>query len=408
MVRKSEVNGEVKAPPSKSYTHRALFAGALSRRARIYSPLISDDTLATAFSCKKSGSIFLRKGDAAIVGGLRKFGGYYNCMNSGTTLRILISLAAALGDHSILDGDESLRNRPNKELCEAVKKLGAEVIGGEEFKAPLKIRGRIKAGEVEISGKSSQFVTSLLFALPLVGDSVVRVRDLKSKPYVDVTLHVLEESNVKVEVEGNEYHVYDSEYKLREFQVPPDFSSISYLIAAGVVGGKVSIKNVVDSRQGDKVIVDLVREMGGRVEWRNDEIVAEKSELEGIEFDASNNPDLVPTIAVLAAVAKGKTRIYNAEHLRLKETDRITTICENLRRLGVDVKCGEGEIVVEGKGFREFKGVVDSFGDHRIAMAFSVLGLLGEVRILKAECVSVSYPKFFQDLKKLGADVNAG
>ena len=407
VVRKSEVEGVVKAPPSKSYTHRALIAASLSPLSRIKNPLIADDTLATLFSCKKAGAEVWRSKDTMIVGNAEKFEGYFNCMNSGTTLRILLSLSPATSSWGVLDGDSSLRKRPNRELCLALKKLGVRVKGiGSDFRAPIKIEGKLKAGEVKIDGKSSQFVTSLLFSLPLVGDSVVKVKNLKSKPYVDVTLHVLEESGIKVEVEGNAYHIYESEYRLRKFVIPPDFSSLSYLIAAGVIGGKVTIEDVTDSKQGDKVIVDIVKEMGGKVSWRGNRIVAEKSELEGIDFDASDNPDLAPTIAVLAAVAEGKTRIYNAEHLRMKETDRIQSICENLKRLGVEVECKQDEIVIEG-GKREFRGVVDSFGDHRIAMAFSLLGLLGELKVLRAECVSISYPKFFEILKKLGADVNA-
>ncbi len=406
VVRKSEVNGVVRAPPSKSYTHRSVFAGALSKSSEIVNPLISDDTLATLRSCVKSGSKFVRYRNSLFLGGLSRVAGYYNCMNSGTTLRILVSLAA-LGERAILDGDESLRRRPNFELCEALKKLGAKVVGvGKDCRPPLKVYGKIKPGDVEIVARSSQFVTSLLFALPLVGDSVLKVVGVKSKPYIDVTLHVLEESGVKVEREGNEFFVYESDFRLRKFFVPPDFTSMSYLIAAGVLAGKVVIEGVRDSRQGDKIIVNVVRQMGGEVVWKGEKIIAERSELTGIDFDASDNPDLVPTIAVLGAVANGTTRIYNAEHLRAKETDRIRSICTNLRRLGVEVREMDDGLVVKGGTLK--KGAVESFGDHRIAMAFSLLGLVGEISVRNADCVSVSYPKFFEDLKKLGADVHVG
>ncbi len=404
-IRKSEVRGKIRAPPSKSYTHRAFFAAALSKKSIIGSALISEDTLATLNSCKKLGSTFIKKGNKFYFLGTDRIApGYYYAANSGTTLRILMGLLCLSCEESILDGDSSLRQRPNKELAKALIDLGGKITGTNEYKAPLKIKGIIRGGEIEIDAISSQFVTSLLFSLPLAErKSVVRVRNIKSRPYIDVTLHVLEESGVKIERDANEFHISPSEFNLRAFEIPPDFSSMSYLIAAGLLGGKVEIENAIDSKQGDKKFVEIAKSMGGKVVWKGNRIIAEKSELEGIEFDAADTPDLVPTIAILAAKARGFTKIYNAEHLRFKEIDRLRGLALNLKSLGVYVKETEDGLIIRGGEIK--RGIVHSFGDHRMAMAFSLLGIVNEITVKDAEVVSVSYPKFFEDLRKINVRV---
>lgn len=412
IVRKSEVEGDAEVPPSKSYTHRALIAASLSPSSRLSNPLISADTLATLNGCRKIGAEFVRKNSTWFVSGVDRItaSGYFNFENSGTTLRIFAGILSLSTSpvFSVLDGDSSLRKRPNRELALALKKLGAEVYGDWNFRAPISVRGVLKGGEVEMEAASSQFVSSLLFSLPMAGlDSTLRVVKVKSQPYINITLDVLKASGIRIEREGNEYHIPGNQrFRLRKYTIPADFSSASYLIAAGLLAGEVRLKNVFDSEQGDKRIIEICRKMGGDVKWDREKgvVIARKSELEGIEVDAADIPDLVPTISVLAATAGGETRIYNAEHLRIKEIDRIDGIVKNLKSLGVEAEAMADGIIVKGRS-GEFRGVVDSFGDHRMALAFSLLGLLGEVRCLKAEVVSVSFPGFFDVLKSLGADV---
>ena len=406
-ISRSEVEGEVVPPPSKSYTHRAFISSSLSRHSRVYNPLIAEDTIATLRCCMGIGARFYRSDHFEFFGCEGVNPGYFYVSNSGTTLRIFMGILSLSRGLSILDGDESIRRRPNLELAVALRKLGAYVSGFGNFSAPIFIGGILKGGEVEMKARSSQFISSLLFSLPLAKyDSILRVLDVKSKPYIDVTLHILEESKVKIERENLTFYIDgNQEYRLRRFKVPCDFSSVSYLISAGVLAGKVVIKNVYESRQGDVVIIDIVREMGGKVRWRKESgiLIAERSELEGVEVDAGDIPDLVPTIAILGAVARGETLIYNAEHLRFKETDRIETIYRNLKSLGVDVKKRSDGLIVRGGEIEG--GVVDSFGDHRIAMAFSVLGLVSRVKVRNAEVVNVSYPDFFEVLRDLGANI---
>lgn len=410
VVRKSEVFGDLKAPPSKSYTHRAFISASFSKKSIVINPLISEDTLATLKACKKIGAEFYRKGSCFEFLGTNEIneGGYFNFENSGTTLRIFTGLLSLCPKFSTLDGDASLRTRPNRELVIALKKLGAFAKGDEFFRAPFRVKGVIKGGEIEIKAESSQFISSLLFSLSLAkGDSYLRIIATKSRPYIDLTTDVLEKAEVKIEKTENGYFIPgEQNFNLRKFEVPADFSSASYLISAGILAGEVRITNAFDSMQGDKKIVEICKEMGANIRWDKEKglIIAKKSELSAISFDASDTPDLVPTVAVLCAVAEGVSEIYNAEHLRIKEIDRIVGICRNLRALGVEVEEKKDGMIIKG-GKKEFYGTVDSFGDHRMALAFSLLGMLGEVKCKSAEAVSVSYPGFFDDLKRIGAKV---
>jgi 3-phosphoshikimate 1-carboxyvinyltransferase len=405
------VEGVATPPPSKSYTHRAFISSALSRRSIVTNPLISDDTLATLNCCSRMGAKFKRSKDVFEFRGcdVGDAKGYYYTANSGTTLRLFMGILSLSKNRCVLDGDGSIRKRPNKELAIALKRLGADVKGYGDYKAPIWVRGVLRGGEIEIKAMSSQFISSLLFALSLAkGDSVLRVLDVKSKPYIDVTLHVLKDAGVEIEREGMVFYISgEQDFNLRRFNVPSDFSSASYLIACGVLAGDVEIRGLFRSMQGDRAIVEIVKEMGGDVRWDEERGIlrAKRSDLEGIEVDARDTPDLVPTIAVLGAVASGKTVIYNAEHLRFKEIDRIEGIYKNLRSLGIDVEKRRDGLTVRGGEIEG--GTVESFGDHRMALAFSILGLVSKkgVVVKNADVVSVSYPQFFDVLEGLGARI---
>ncbi len=412
IVKKSEIEGEITPPPSKSYTHRAFIAASLSPLAEVSNPLISEDTIATLNFCRFIGAGVLRDRSGFTFEGVGSIEseGYINLANSGTTLRLAIGILSLSksGRYSVLDGDSSLRTRPNYQLVEVLRVLGADIYGNKDFRAPVWVKGVAKGGKVEIKAKSSQFISSLLYSLPLAkNNSVLKVLATKSKPYIDITLHILRESGIEIEsIDNNFYISGGQDFRLRKFTIPSDFSSTSYLIAAGLIAGDITIKNVFDSVQGDKVIIDVVNKMGGKVRWYKDdgELKVKKSSLEGIEFDASDTPDIVPTIAALAAVAEGKTRIFNAEHLRIKEIDRIEGIYRNLKSLGIEAKATEDGLEITGGAIK--RGEVQSFGDHRMALAFSLLGLAGEVIVNDAEVVSVSFPGYFEFLKSMGADID--
>ena len=412
VVEKSEINGEVSAPPSKSYTHRAFIAASLSRNCKVISPLISQDTLATLKNCNKLGATYVRKGDSIHFRGIDEIraGDYFYFGNSGTTLRFFISLLSLSNSPklSVLDGDNSLRNRPNRELLLSIKKLGAR-IATRNFKAPLKVGGLMKGGEkVIIKPISSQFVSSLLFSLPLANfDTEIEVLKLPSRPYVEITLEVLRESGIEIVRDKNNFYIPSGQaFNLKKFKVPADFTSLSYLICAALIAGKIKVKGVYDSLQGDRRIIEVCKRMGAEISWDKESGVlkAEKSDLEGIEVDAKDIPDLVPTISVLAAIAKGRTIIKNVENLMFKEINRIEGIVSNLRNLGVESSYSDGKIVIKG-GSERFIGEINSFGDHRMALAFSLLGLSGRVLCRDASVVSISFPEFFDLLSELGARI---
>ncbi|WIV67437.1 3-phosphoshikimate 1-carboxyvinyltransferase [Natrialbaceae archaeon AArc-T1-2] len=423
-ISPSSVRGEVRAPPSKSYTHRAILSAGYADGALVYDPLWSADTRATARAVEAFGGDVTRDDDTAALE-VDGFGGrpevppdVIDCGNSGTTTRLVTAVAALADGTSVLTGDASLRSRPQGPLLEAIADLGGEAASTRDNgQAPLVITGPITGGEVSIPGDvSSQYITALLMA-GAVTDEGIEIEletQLKSAPYVDITLEVLEAFGIDAThtpegfaVEGGQhYEPTDGEY-----HVPGDFSSISYLAAAGAVAGddSVTIQGAYPSAQGDTAIVDVLARMGADVDWRREDGVLEvaRSDLEGIEVDVEDTPDLLPTIATLGAVAAGETTITNAEHVRYKETDRVSAMAEELATLGVETTERRDELTIHGDESTLTGGTVDGRADHRIVMSLAVAGLAaeGETIIEGSDHVDVSFPNFFEVLYELGADL---
>lgn len=433
-ITHSSIGGVAQAPPSKSYTHRAILAAGYAGGAIVHDPLKSADTRATMRAVEAFGGDVGEKEDHLAVDG---FSGHpdvpadvIDCANSGTTMR-LVSATAALADGiTVLTGDRSLRSRPQGPLLDAINQLEgrAESTRGNG-QAPLVIGGPIQGGEVSIPGDvSSQYVSALLMAGAVTeeGIEIDLETELKSAPYVDVTLELLEAFGVRAEPLGT-----DGENGVRsagtegfsvaggqsyepaegEYHVPGDFSSISYLLAAGVLAADegLTIRGAYPSAQGDAAIVDIVERMGGTVEWdrENGRIEVERSALSGVEVDVGDTPDLLPTIATLGAAADGETRITNCEHVRYKETDRVSAMANELDALGAVVEEYADELVVDGAASELSGTAVSGHDDHRIVMALSVAGLVAEgaTTVRGAEHVDVSFPDFFEVLYDLGADV---
>ncbi|WP_048189536.1 3-phosphoshikimate 1-carboxyvinyltransferase [Methanocella conradii] len=415
-VKKSEVWGSVEAPPSKSYTHRAIVIGSLGQYSRIEGPLLSADTLATVGACRAMGAEINVKDReleiAGVIGRPKVPDDVINAANSGTTLRLCMSMASLAEGATVFTGDASLRKRPNGPLIQALNDLGA-ICYSTRFNglAPIVVQGVLQGGEVTIGGGiSSQFISSLLISCPFAKrGTVIKVEgELKSRPYVEVTLEMIEKAGGSVATDFREFHIEsDQEYSLKSYRVPGDFSSASYMMAAGALAGKVTVNNLFESRQGDAAIMEHLLEMGANVYWDREKgsVTVEQAELKGIDVDVGKTPDLVPTLAVLAACAKGKTHITNAAHVRYKETDRLHAITVELKKMGADiVEEPDGLVITGGK----LKGAsVEGYDDHRIVMALAVAGLAasGTISISTAESVSISYPGFFDDLKRIGAKV---
>lgn len=423
-IANSVVAGSTRAPPSKSYSHRALLAGGYADSSVIERPLLSADTRATIRAIRAFGGHVSEQDDTVRITG---FDGQpavpddvIDCANSGTTMRLVTATASLVDGMTVLTGDASLRSRPHGPLLDAIGTLGgrAESTRGNG-QAPLVVNGPIRGGTVSIPGDvSSQFVTALLMAGAVTGDGieVTLTTALKSAPYVEVTRDLLADFGIET---GKLDHGYvvpgDQVYEPTEgtYTVPGDFSSVSYLLAAGVLAGDdgVTIEGAKQSAQGDTAIIDIVQEMGGEVTWNKSEgvLTATRSDLQGTTIDVGNTPDLLPTIAVLGAAASGTTRITNAEHVRYKETDRVTAMAEELSTMGASVEEETDSLLIHGEKSQLTGTTVDGRGDHRVIMSLAIAGLIaeGETTITGAEHIDVSYPDFFEVLAALGAEVRA-
>ncbi len=427
----SEIGGVVKAPPSKSYSHRAVILASLAEgTSKLYDMLYSEDTLASIRVCKALGADINRTDDCLEVVGTG--GKLHNSSkepidlaNSGTTLRLMTSVSALSDNEVILTGDESLQTRPMGLLMNALWPLGIETESlNDNEKAPILIKPGYVGGETNIYGNiSSQFISSILISSPLSekGVTLYVLPEFKSKPYVNMTLDIMRKFGVKT-LKGyylkhetcdkehqscriDEFKVKKQDYVACDYTVEGDYSSASYLLALiAINGGKAKIKNLFrDSKQGDKVILDILQKMGASIVRGEDYVeIGSAGKLKAIDVDLSNAPDLLITVAVLAAMAEGTTNITGVAHARVKETDRIDTTCRELEKLGCKlVEREDGMSITGGVS----SGVVDSHGDHRLAMAFSLIGLKHEIEITNGEVFDVSFPNFIESMAELGFEL---
>ena len=393
-LKKAKLNGSVVIPPSKSAAHRALLCSFLAGGGNV-SPIIdSKDMLAM------QQAISALKNNESVV----------HCIESGNTLRFVIPVAAALGKNVTFTGSGRLPQRPLQTFLELLPKHGIHCVSDGSL--PLTISGRLTAGKYEIAGNiSSQYISGLLFALPLLdGDSeIVLTTRLESKPYVDMTIKVLSDFGIEIAETETGYFIHgNQQYIQRDYLVESDWSQAAFFLVGGAVGGRVSLKGLdVSSVQGDKAIVDILKQFGADIEIRENEIISRKADLKGIKVDVSDIPDTVPALAVAAAFANGRTEIVGGERLRYKESDRIESVVSNLKRLGADVEeTADGMIINGGKPLcgAELCG----YNDHRIVMAFSIAALFAddETAITEAESIEKTYPSCFEDYNRIGGQAN--
>ena len=422
-ISPSTLRGTARAPPSKSYTHRAILAAGYADGATVRDALWSADTRATARAVDLFGGDVDRVDETMLE--IAGFDGHpavpadvLDCDNSGTTMRLVTATAALADGTTVLTGDESLRSRPQGPLLDAIEELGGRARSTRgNGQAPLVVDGPITGGEVSIPGDvSSQYISALLMvgAITDEGIEIVLETPLKSAPYVDVTIEVLGDFGVDARATNDGFEVDGGQrYDPRggTYHVPGDFSSISYLLAAGALGGEdvVRVEGCHPSAQGDTAIVDVLDRMGASIEWDRKEgaIEVTRSDLEGIEVSVADTPDLLPTIATLGAAATGDTRIVDAEHVRYKETDRVSAMAEELGKMGVETTELRDSLTIHGSDSRLEGATVDGRGDHRIVMSLAVAGLVadGETAIRGCEHVDVSFPNFFDVLFDLGAEL---
>lgn len=402
------LSGTVSAVASKSHAHRLLIAAALCDN----TPEVSISTTSADIEATKN-CIAQLSSDAPVM----------DCGESGSTLRFMIPVTMALKDEAIFMGSGRLPHRPLSPLDTEMEKHGCRFqmaeASGEDLQEICRISGRLQAGDFYIPGNiSSQYITGLLFALPLLdGDSSIIVTSpLESGKYVDMTLDVLEKFGIIIDIENNDSCPV---YKIKgnqKYRAPGtvcaegDWSNIAFWIIAGILTreGSITCENIAEqSLQGDKAVIDLAAQMGGKVTSGNGTITVKRNELNGIDIDASEIPDLVPIMAVAASTAQGTTRIYNAGRLRIKESDRLATVHDCLAKLGADITEEPNGLTIHGVP-ELTGGTISGYNDHRIVMAMTIASLTckGPVIIDGAEAINKSYPTFFDDFKSLGGKVH--
>lgn len=414
VVRKSTLHGTVRAPPSKSHTHRALIAALLSRgTSTIECPLSCDDTLRTMGMCRSFGARVTRGGDRLVVTGptTLETPERIECGGSGTTLRIATAIAALTPGPVTLDGDDTLRKRPVTDLTRALEALGAECSSSGGC-PPLTVEGPMRGGTTSMSGStSSQYVSALLFACPCL-DAPTRLRltsPLVSRPYVEMTRTVLGRHQVSSSETDEGFDIpAPQRYRPADHVIEGDYSSAATLLAAGALAGDVRVTSLHrDSIQGDARIVGLLKHFGARIKHHDGTCHIRRGPLGATVIDATHVPDLVPVCAAVATQARGVTRILKAGRLRHKESDRLETTARELTEMGAHIDVTEDGMNVTGP--TPLHGAdIETHNDHRIAMAAAVAALVaeGDTILHDAQCVEKSYPHVMRDLRTLGADID--
>lgn len=411
----AELTGKIKAISSKSDAHRLLICGALADApTRVYCNVMSKDIAATVDCLKSMGAEIMVDGEIITVIP-NKFNkkAELDCGESGSTLRFLLPVVSALGIDATITGHGRLPERPISPLKEEMERMGVTFHNGSKF--PLHLTGQLQAGEYEILGNvSSQFITGLLFALPMLdGDSKIRlIPPVESRSYLNITLSALRKFGIKIEEKENLYIIKGNQKYIspKEITVDGDWSNSSFFLCAGALSEEgVTVTDLdINSPQGDKAIIDVLRQMGAEIKINGTEITVKKNELKGITVDASDIPDAVPIISVVASACDGETRIINAQRLRIKESDRIKSVVAMLTSVGGEVQETDDGMTIFG-GADLIGGTVEGCNDHRIVMSAAVLSCLvkGNVTITDYKAVEKSYPHFFDDFVKMGgkADV---
>lgn len=422
-VTPSPLCGEVKIPPSKSISHRAIISASLSDGvSKVSNVAFSEDITATLEAMKSLGVKVLKveqetKDTSKVtIDGTSKLtllNDTIDCAESGSTIRFLMPLVTLTESKVKVTGRGRLVERPMETYYEIFDKQGIEyqTTNGQ---LPVTIEGKLKAGTFGMRGDiSSQFITGLLFTLPLLdGDSkIIITTELESKGYVDLTLDMLKKFDI--EVENNNYKEFkvrgNQKYLAHDYKVEGDYSQVAFWIVGALLNGEILCKDLdLDSLQGDRVVLDIVKEMGGHIEELDGAILVKKSKTKGTIIDASECPDIIPVLSVLAAVSEGETRVINGKRLRIKESDRLNSTATIINMLGGDVEELEDGLVI--RGVEKFKGgvTVDSFGDHRIAMALGVASSVCDepIVITNSHVVSKSYPNFWEDFAKVGGKID--
>ncbi|TCT18595.1 3-phosphoshikimate 1-carboxyvinyltransferase [Bibersteinia trehalosi] len=420
----SLVLGEINLPGSKSLSNRALLLAALAHGTTTVTNLLDSDDIRHMLNALKALGVQYDLSEDKTVCTVQGVGGAFEWNdglslflgNAGTAMRPLTAALCLKGQSEaevILTGEPRMKERPILHLVDALRQAGASVQYLEnEGYPPIAIRNTdLKGGKIQIDGSiSSQFLTALLMAAPLAeGDMEIEIKgDLVSKPYIDITLAMMQDFGVSVQnndyktffVQGNQHYVAPK----NRYLVEGDASSASYFLAAGAIKGKVKVTGIgKNSIQGDRLFADVLEKMGAKITWGEDFVQAERGELRGVDMDMNHIPDAAMTIATTALFAEGETVIRNIYNWRVKETDRLTAMATELRKIGATVEEGEDFIRVQPLKLSEFKHAeIETYNDHRMAMCFALVALSNTpVTILDPKCTAKTFPTFFDEFAKI-------
>lgn len=409
-VSGGRLKGVVAPPCSKSYAQRALAVALLAKgRSVLRNMDFCKDTLSALDCIQMLGAKVERTDDNTIVvdGGLAPQSDSLCVGESGLSARLFTPIASLCREPIVINGEGTLLYRPMDMMIHPLRRLGVDVRDGGG-RLPIEVCGPMQGGEIDVDGSvSSQFVTGLLLSLPLAdNDTVINVAGAVSKPYLDMTIDTA--ARFGVAIEHNDYEQFyiagGQSYTPTDYAVEGDWSAAAMLLVAGAVAGEVTVKNLsMLSKQADVAVCDALVRAGAELTTEDNTVTAAHRELRGFEFDATNCPDLFPALATLAAAAEGESRIVGTRRLEHKESNRAEAIRKEFGKIGIEVDLSEPN-VMKITGGKIIGGVeVESYGDHRMAMTLAVAALLSdrEITIKGAECVSKSYPDFFETISML-------
>jgi len=414
-ITPSRLRGDVVIPPSKSLSHRAIIAAAMAEgRSNITNLKFSEDIKATTEAMESLGAKFQMGEDYEVIDGVDSFTrikGEIQCRESGSTIRFMIPVALLAQGRVTFKGEGRLCKRPLGTFLDIFDEQGIPYSKGED-ELPLTVDGMLKPGRFKVPGDiSSQFITGLLYALPkLEGDSVIEISsNLESKGYIDLTLDVLASFGIEIENRGyREFHIRGNQrYSARDYRVEGDYSQVAFWMVVGALGSEIRCLGMrLDSLQGDKEIHKILRDMKAEM-TEGDIITVRPSETKGTVIDLSQCPDLGPIITVLASLSRGRTEIVNAKRLRIKESDRITSMTTELNKLGAKIIETEEGMIIEGVDSLRGGVTVSAWNDHRVAMALAMAATRCEKPIILegAESVKKSYPHFWAEYERVGGKI---
>lgn len=424
IVRKSSLKGDTYVPSSKSHTIRAILLAAMAEgTSHLTNPLPSLDCQSALHAAACFGAeTKIENGLWTVTGVGRKLQipeNYIDCGNSGTTTYFVASMAALTNGYTVLTGDSQIRRRPISPVLNAVRQLGGTAFTTRPNvdACPVVIKGRMRGGTVKFSRSISQFVSSIMLSAPLLdGDTEIINESPLEKPYLQLSIDWMKRYGVELEEKREDYTYFkikgNQTYKAADTIIPADWSAVAFPLVAGVVtSSQITISGVdFKDSQGDKAVVDHLIAMGADIvkDQENNRIIIAggKPLRSSLTIDLTDIPDSLPALAVAAAFAEGETKFTGLAHVRLKETDRVAVMTNELKKVGAEVHAGDDYMIV--RGGRPLKGtVVESYDDHRIAMAMAICGLFaeGEMRVKDSECAAVSFPDFVKVMQKLGSDM---